>query len=354
MGFTYRTLIKTMLILITCLSLLTSCSKTDADEQADVKLPISENYFIFDTIVTVRVYDENVKEQHFTELQALLEHINETMNRFEESSEVTSINQAAGQAAVKVSAETFYIIKTAKSYAEDSAGKFDPTIGPLVDLWAIGNGGSKVPDDAAIEQARQLVSYEKLVLDESQLSVQLKEAGMTLDLGAIAKGYAADVVAQYLQEQGFNSAIIDLGGNILAMGSKPDGSAWSIGIQSPEEQRGAYIGTLPVHNKTIVTSGIYERYFIDNEQLYHHVIDPFTGYPASNELASVTIVTDSSMHADAMSTAVFLLGVEEGMAYIESRQDAEAIFVTVDKKVYVSSGLHDDFKLTSEDYELAE
>jgi len=342
------------MILVTCFLILSGCGNTVTSSTSTVTKPISKNYFIFDTVVSIRVYDERISDTHFKEIEQLLEHINETMNRFEEESEVSSINQFAGESAVQVSEETFRIIQTAKEYAERSGGKFDPTIGPLVDLWAIGNGGSKVPPQAAIEEAKQLVDYEKLLLDESQLAVQLNDIDMTLDLGAIAKGYAADVVTNYLQKQGFSSAIIDLGGNIVAMGNKPDGSAWSIGIQSPEEKRGNYLGTLEARDQTIVTSGVYERYFIDQDQLYHHVLDPFTGYPANNELVSTTIITDQSMHADAMSTSVFLLGLEKGMAFVEATEHTEAIFVTGEHKVYVTSGLRDRFKLTSEAYEFAE
>lgn len=317
-------------------------------------LPITENYFIFDTVVSVKVYDERVNNDHFEHIENIMKHIDQTMNRFQTESEVAKINQLAGESAVKVSEDTFHIIQVAKDYAIRSGGKFDPTIGPLVDLWAIGNGGSTVPSTEAIDSAMQLVAYDKLLLDEINKTVQLVEKGMTLDLGAIAKGYAADVIAQYLQEEDFSSAIIDLGGNIVAMGRKPNNTAWSIGIQSPEENRGAYLGTLSVENKTIVTSGVYERYFIYEDKQYHHVLDPYTGYPASNELVSATIITDQSMHADAMSTTVFLLGLEEGRKFIEEIENTEAIFVTYDKKVYVTSGLKTEFKLTNEEYKLAE
>lgn len=346
-----------IIVLVACFIFMLGCSNaglSEPSEPAKATLPISENYFIFDTVVSVRVYDERMNAEHFAEIKALLEHINETMNRFEEGSEVTSINHSAGKAAVQVSEETFYIIKTAKEYAERSGGKFDPTVGPLTDLWAIGNGGSKVPKRTAIEDAKQHVTHTKLLLNENDKSVKLAESGMTLDLGAIAKGYAADVVAEYLSEQGFSSAIIDLGGNVLAMGSKPNKSPWLIGIQSPEEKRGEHLGTVAVRNKTIVTSGVYERYFIDNEQLYHHIMDPFTGYPVLNDLASVTIVTEKSINADALSTAVFAQGLEAGLEFVETMDDVEAIFVTADKKVYVTAGLKDIFKLTSEDYQMAE
>lgn len=345
-------------ILIIGLVIILACSGkgigSSDSSSASSTLPISESFFIFDTVVSVRVYDERMSEAHFAQIKKLLERINETMNRFEEGSEVASINQAAGQAAVQVSQETFHVIKQAKQYAERSGGKFDPTIGPLTDLWAIGNGGSRVPDRVAIEQARQLVAYNMLELDEDRTSVKLAEAGMTLDLGAIAKGYAGDVVAEYLQKQGFSSAIIDLGGNVVALGSKPEHAVWTIGIQSPEEKRGEHLGTIAVRNKTVVTSGIYERYFIDQEQIYHHIMDPATGFPVSNELASVTIITDKSIQADALSTAVFVQGLQEGLAFAEALDHVEAIFVTKDKKVHLTSGIKDIFKLTSEDYSLAE
>ncbi len=341
-----------VMILLTFALAISGCSKNEpSGKQEDVS--VSENYFIFDTVVSVRVYDERVTKEHFDDIKKLLENINETMNRLEKDSEVSLINHQAGKQAVVVSPETYLVIKTAKQYAELSEGHFDPTVGPLVDLWAIGNGGTAKPEASLIEKEKQLIDYHKLTLDDDKLAVKLEEAGMTLDLGAIAKGYAADVIAEYLQEHDFKSAIIDLGGNILAMGSKPGGAAWAIGIQSPEEKRGAHLGTIPVINKTVVTSGVYERYFIENGEVYHHVLDPYTGYPSWNGLASVTIVTDVSMDADAMSTAVFVMGLEKGMEFVESIDYAEAIFVTEDKKVYVSSGLKDIFKLVHKEYTLA-
>jgi len=344
--------------LVIIISILTGCSEaenTDTASQSQTQtLPISENYFIFDTVVSVRVYDERIEKSHFDYIESIMEQIDETMNRFKEESEVAKVNRLAGEEAVQVTEETYHIIKTAKEYALRSEGRFEPTIGPLVDLWAIGNGGSEVPPIAEIDAAKQLIDFNKLELNDDSLTVKLQQKGMTLDLGAIAKGYAADVIASYLQEQGFTSAIIDLGGNILAMGSKPDKSPWRIGIQSPDENRGEHLGTISVVNKTIVTSGVYERYFIYDNKQYHHIIDPFTGYPAANELASATIITEKSMHADAMSTTVFLLGLEEGMAFVESTENTEAIFVTNDHKVYVTSGLKDNFKLTRQEYELVE
>ncbi|MNH26479.1 Thiamine biosynthesis lipoprotein ApbE precursor [compost metagenome] len=157
-----------------------------------------------------------------------------------------------------------------------------------------------------------------------------------------------------MKENGFESAIIDLGGNVLAMGPKPGGHDWSIGIQAPDEKRGTHLGLIKVKDKTIVTSGIYERFFKENGVVYHHILDPDDGYPVANDLLSVTIVTQYSMDADALSTSAFSLGLEEGMRFIEARQNTDAIFITENKDIYVTSGLRGQFELTNSDYHLIE
>lgn len=329
------------------------CSSTADQKTAATIEPATERYFIFDTIVSVRVYDDRMTSQHFEEIGAQLERIDQRMNRQLSGSEIDQVNQAAGKKEVSVSDETFKVIQTAIDYAAASGGHFEPTIGPLVDLWGIGSENPTVPAEDKLSAAMQRMSYKDVVLNPENHSIRLKKEGMSLDLGAIAKGYAADVIADYLQQQDFHSAIIDLGGNILAMGAKPDGSPWNIGIQDPGEKRGKHLGTLKVVNKTIVTSGVYERFFEADGKLYHHILNPFTGYPVDNDLLSVTIVTETSMDADAMSTSVFSLGLDEGRRFVESRGDAEAIFVTTDHQIYLTSGLTDTFKLTNEEYQLA-
>lgn len=343
------------LLLLTIL-LIGSIGCTSTADQKEVlnTEPATERYFIFDTIVSLRVYDKRMTSQHFDEVRGLLEQIDLRMNRLLAGSEIDQVNQAAGASAVSVSEETFKVVQTAVDYAAASGGHFDPTVGPLVDLWGIGSEHAAVPEEGKLSAALQQIDYKKVTLDQTSHSIMLEKTGMSLDLGAIAKGYAADVIAEYLQQHDFKSAIIDLGGNILAMGAKPNGSPWNIGVQDPGEQRGQHLGTLEVVNKTIVTSGVYERFFESDGKVYHHILSPFTGYPVDNDLLSVTIVTDASMDADAMSTSVFSLGLAEGQRFIEGRDDAEAIFVTTDHQIYLTSGLMQAFKLTNDDYQLAE
>ena len=179
----------------------------------------------------------------------------------------------------------------------------------------------------------------------------LPEKGMALDLGGIAKGYAGDAVAAELRKNGIKHAIADLGGNLFVIGGKPDGTDWNVGIQTPFKPRGEYFGILCVSDKAVVTSGIYERYFEENGKTYHHIMDTKTGYPIDNELFSVTVVNDSSMAADALAKA-FTMGLTDGMKFIESTKGAEAIFVTKDKKVYLTPGLKGKFKITDSNYKL--
>jgi FAD:protein FMN transferase len=341
------------------IAVLTACGRQgDSDGTAagggSRELPISESYFIFDTLVSVRVYDDRVTPAHFAEIEELLHEIDGQMNRQLEGSELDLVNKQAGKEAVHVSDQTYHVVDTALRYAEASGGKFEPTVGPLVELWGIGQEGASVPTAADIEEAMTFIDYRLVELDPAARTIKLLAPGMSLDLGAIAKGYAADVIAEYLRSQGFESAIIDLGGNILAMGAKPNGSPWTVGIQDPSENRGQHIGLVRVKDKTIVTSGVYERYFIEDGVAYHHIFDTDTGYPVNNGLLSVTIITDRSIDADAMSTTIFSLGLEEGLAFVESREGTDALFITTEGLVYASSGLRGSLEMTDESYQLVE
>ncbi|OUS68320.1 thiamine biosynthesis protein ApbE [Paenibacillus sp. MY03] len=329
---------------------------SDSGDKSNAKRsePQSHTYYIFDTVVTLRVYDDRMTNQHFEEVNEILERIDREMNRQREDSELAEVNAEGGKSAVKVSEETMEVIQAAMVYAHLSEGKFNPAIGPLVDLWRIGNEGASVPEQKLLNEKLELIDFKDVVIDEANRTVRLNRAGMALDLGGIAKGYAADVIADYLKSEGFNSAIIDLGGNIMALGNKPNGSQWNIGIQEPDEQRGQQVGSIKVSNQTVVTSGVYERFFKKDGRLYHHILDTSTGFPVQNGLLSVTLVTNLSIDADALSTTAFAMGAEEGKTFIESLEDAEAIFITENKDIIVTSGLAGRFKLTNKDYRLVE
>lgn len=337
--------------LLICISLVAGCGSSDKNSNGEIK---SKSFFIFDTVVTVKIYDERADDEHFAKIEEILEEIDAKMNRNLESSELAQVNASAGKAPVEVSEETLKLVERALYFAELSDGHFDPTVGPLVDLWGIGGDSARVPGDDELRETLELVDYRLVEVDADESALYLTKRGMSLDLGAIAKGYAGDRIAAYLAEQGFDSAIIDLGGNILATGVKPDGSLWTIGVQDPDDTRGTSVGTMKVNNKTVVSSGVYERYFIEDGVRYHHILDTTDGYPVDNELLSVTIVTTSSTDADALSTAVFSMGLEDGLAFVESLDDVEAVFITEAKQVVASSGLRDVLVLTLPDYEWME
>ncbi|MDH7494473.1 MAG: FAD:protein FMN transferase [Bacillota bacterium] len=296
--------------------------------------------FALGTLVQVRAYASGEGAgKAVDEAFHRIEEIEALMSANIASSDVAELNRNAGGLPSSVAGDTLYVVKRAKEYADLSNGKFDVAIGPLVQLWGIGTKHAKVPSPEDIAVAKQLVHHGEVEVDESGGTVRLPKAGMALDLGAIAKGYAADEAAEVLTERGVESAFIDLGGNILVVGSRPDGSPWRVGIQDPWKERGATFAVLSVRDTAVVSSGTYERFFEQHGRRYHHIIDPDTGYPAETGVVSATIVARRAVDADALSTAVFLLGPSDGMGLVERLPGIEAVIVTEVREVLVSPGL---------------
>ena len=236
------------------------------------------------------------------------------------SSQIAAINTAAGQRAVTVSANVFSVVKAALQYAELTDGAFDPTVGALVKLWGINTDNARVPQQQEIDDALPLVNWRNVIISENadgSGSVMLSQRGMSLDLGGIVKGYAADELVKILQKRNVKRAIIDLGGNVFVYGKKKDGSLWRVGVKDPEFPEGTPALIMHLTNSTVVTSGVYERFFVEDGAWYHHILDTKTGYPASTGLLSTTIICESSMAADALSTSVFALGKERGMELLK-------------------------------------
>jgi FAD:protein FMN transferase len=313
---------------------------------------MSQTYYIYDTVVTIKVFGDTVEQKNMDDIQQMLERMDIELSRTKEGGEVYAVNQAAGKEAVAVSDGTFEVVKQSLKYAEEMNGLFDPTIGPLVDLWNIGSGGEQVPPQADIDKAKALINYKDVIIDEAAKTVKLAKEGMILDLGGIGKGYAADRIAEYLKEQGLDSAMINLGGSsIIALGTKPGGAEWNIGLQDPDQSRGTQLGTIKVSDEVIDASGVYERFFIQDDVRYHHILDPRTGYPSQNGLKSLTIMSPNATDADALSTGVFLMDLEEGMEYLESLpQEVEAFFITEDNKIYATPGIRERLQLTDPTY----
>ncbi len=256
-------------------------------------------------------------------------------------SELSRINQEAGDAPVTVSDTAYELIQDAIHYTRKHADSFDVLMGPLVKLWKIGFGGDSVPDKTEIAKRLALINSADVVLNANEHSVYLAQAGMELDLGAIAKGYFADHISQQLKNQGVTSAIIDLGGNVQILGVNPittDGR-WQIGIQDPQQQRGRPRIQVQTTAKTFVTSGIRERHFEINGRTYHHILDPQTGFPVANDVQQVTIITENSELAEVLSTVCFFKGCERGLALAEGRTGVEAIFIDQTNAIHHTSGL---------------
>lgn len=314
----------------------------------------SKTYYYLGTVNEITIFDKNksASKKLLNNCDSILKDIDNKMSTHIPGSDVFNINKNAGSKFIKVSNDTFSVIKTAIKYSEISKNNFDITIGPLVNLWAIGTDNAKVPSKFEIEDKLNLVDFNKITLDEKNSSVKLNLSNMKIDLGGIAKGYAADKICSYLLKNDVHSALINLGGNVYALGNKLDNTDFTVGIQNPTIPNGNSIGNIKVSNKSVVTSGIYERYIEKDGHIYHHMLSPFTGYPFKNELSSVTIISNKSMICDALSTSVFGLGLKEGSKLIESLNNVEAIFITKDKHVHVTSGLKNKFNLTNNNFNL--
>ena len=312
-------------LLLTVIPTLTGCAKAEPKKESAVG-------FYLDTVITLTAYVDDAQV-----LKDALEECGRyeaMLSRTREGSDVWRVNHAGGEP-VAVSGETLEIINTARQVSEMTGGAFDITIAPASTLWDFTSGRHQLPDAGVLEAAASRIDYTKVKVEGD--TVALPE-GMMIDLGGIAKGYIADAVKQYLIDRGVKSAILSFGGNIVAIGEKPDGSPWKVGVQDIDKPTGAYMAVARNFGGSTVTSGIYERGFELDGRYYHHILDAHTGWPVDNELASVTIFSDSSMWGDALATAAFALGMDEGMALIESIDGVEAAFIARDRTIRTTSG----------------
>lgn len=311
--------------------------------------PVRQTELALGTVCSVSLFDSKEKAL----LPAAFSLISQLENKISKNipdSEISKLNRNAGISPVILSEPVFQLLTMANKFSILSEGMFDVTIDPVVELWGIGTDHAAVPPLDKLEHAVSLVDYRKVVLDSAGSSAFLPEKDLAVDLGGIAKGYIADRVRDLLVSGGSGGGIIDLGGNILVFGKKPDGSDFRIGIQDPFGGRGSSIGVLTMKEGSLVTSGIYERFFEQDGKKYHHIFDVKTGYPVDNSLAGVSIMTQESASGDALSTAVFVLGLEKGIELVEGTDGVEAIFITKDKEVYISSGLKESFTLTDRNF----
>lgn len=314
------------------------------------KEPVSGSEFCLDTSCEITIYDmegmsedkaAGIIDQAFAEIKEYENMLSRTV----EGSDVYRINHADGKS-TEVSAETLDVIRTGLLMAELSGGKFDITVGALTDLWKFTSDNPSVPEDQEIRKALETVGYENITMKGNE--VGLSDSETRIDLGGVAKGYIADKTGEYMEAQGVTKAIINLGGNITAIGEKEEDTPWTIGIERPYSDRSEIVGSIKVSDKTVVTSGIYERQFVEDGVRYHHVLDPQTGYPAETDLEAVTItaVKGNSGFCDSLSTACLILGKEKAHRLVLKLQDEypqmeiEAAFIDKNDNIAQTDGMN--------------
>ena len=323
---------------------LSACGKeqTGKKDNADIT-EYSKNLFAMDTYMELKAYGKD-SEEAVEKAAEYIEKLDDMLSTGDENSEISILNR---QREETVSDECRELIEKALEISKDTQGAFNPAIYPVMQLWGFDTKDFRVPEKNEIDKVLSVIDTEQIIVKQNEIS--LKKEGMKIDLGGIAKGYTSGKVMEIFREYGIESGLVSLGGNVQALGTKTDGSDWKVAVQHPDDSE-QYLGILEINNKAVITSGGYERYFVEDGKTYHHIIDPATGYPADSGLKSVTIVSEDGTLADGLSTSIFIMGKDKGIEYWKnSSKNFDMILCTTDDELYVTSGISDDF---SSDYEV--
>ena len=350
-------------VLVCPLLLLTGCQNAAGTNTDTGKEPISISSIKLNTAVQITIYDSQDKSL-LDDCLALCDKYELIFSRTDEESELYKLNHRISDSAVSnqttetqptpyqingttntwhISEDLAALLSEGLSITKESDGAFDIAIAPLTSLWDFTAEDPKVPDDADIQNALPQCSSDGVTIDGQDIT--LPSDDIQFDVGAIAKGYIADRLKDFLVKKGVNSAIINLGGNVLCIGSKPDGTPFKVGIQKPFADRNETEAVMDITGKSVVSSGIYERCFKQGGKLYHHILNPQTGYPYENGLISVTIISDQSVDGDALSTTCFALGLEDGLKFAE-KKGVQAVFITEDYELHYTDGFQDEINVT--------
>ncbi len=307
--------------------LLTGCSGAEFSESS---------IYSMDTYMTVRVYGSDAAAQ-VDQVVSQIQTYNSQLSATDPQSPLSALNR---DGSAQLPPDVLDLLQRTVSLSERTGGALEPTVYPLVCLWGFPQKQYRVPDPTEITDALSKVGTAHIHIDEATVTL---DSGSQLDFGAVAKGYTGQRCAQLLQENGVSAALLSLGGNVQTVGTKPDGSAWVVGITDPN-QPDTYFATLTfTGTRSVVTSGGYQRYFAQNGKRYHHILDPATGYPAESGLQSVTVVTEDGLLADGLSTALFVMGLDKAIAFYRESNDFEAVFLTNDGSIYLTEGLTEAF-----------
>lgn len=342
-----KTLLASSLVFVLLLS--AGCSKQNSssqDQDASQETPyITRTLIKLNTVVTVTIYDKQ-EEELLDGAMEVCDYYEEIFSRTSETSELYKFNHGLlntatdGTNQAELTPDLAGLISKGIAYGDLSKGKFDITVAHLAELWNFTADTPQVPSDEDINALLPYVNYKDIQVNGNV--VTLANENMAIDLGAIAKGYIADRMKEYLLEQGVKSAMINLGGNVLCVGSKPDGTPFKIGIQKPFADRNETIAVVGIDDLSVVSSGIYERSFTVDDKFYHHILNPATGYPYDTDLVAVTIISEKSVDGDGLSTSCFGLGLEDGLELINSLENTYAVFITSDYELHYSDGFFEN------------
>lgn len=322
-----------VLLFLLCIAMLTACQNSDENKK------VSKDIFAMDTYMTVTAYGKNA-ENGVNKAVDEINRLETVLSAEKQESDIYKLNETGSGT---LSTDTKDIVSKALEINKTTNGAFDISIYPLMVKWGFTTQKYNVPSKNEISKLLKDVDSSKIIFDEKSGNVKLKE-NMKIDLGGIAKGYTSNRVMQIFKECGVKSGLVSLGGNVQALGTKTDGTAWQIAIENPDKSSD-YIGVVSVKDKAVITSGGYERYFEKNGKTYHHILDPETGYPAESGVKSVTIVSDDGTLADALSTSLFVMGKEKALDYWhEHKNEFDTVLVEDNGDITITGGLEKIFK----------
>ena len=341
-----------MVMACVCLSvslLLGGCNNIKHDTTTETKNTqteekASKDIFAMDTYMTVTAYGAKAQEA-VDEAEAEIQRLDELLSTGNEESEIAQLNQ---NKSATLSEDAGYLVERALELNKETDGAFDIAIYPVMEAWGFPTQNYQVPTADTLESLLKLVDASQIIYDEDSRKISFGQEGMKIDLGGIAKGYTSSRIMEIYKENNISSGLVNLGGNVQALGTKTDGSKWRVAVQSPDDTED-YLGILSVEDKAVITSGGYERYFEQDGKTYHHIIDPKTGYPAENGLTSVTVVSEDGTLADGLSTSLFIMGKDKAIEFWRAHSDEfDIIMLTDEGKLYVTERIQDDFSTEME------
>ena len=327
-------------VIATVILLLSLLGCSSQQNETDTEKTIS--FFAMDTYIELTASGENADASLAT-AQKRIEELEHLWSVTDKKSEIYALNHSKGQSLL-LSDDTAALLSFALKVAQKTNGALEPTIYPVLAAWGFTTEERNIPSEQEMAQSMELVGYKNVELIGNTAALPI---GMQVDLGAVGKGYASDEVAEILRENEINSALLDVGGSVQMIGKKPDGSDWKIGLKNPLSD--GNLGVLSISDCAVVTSGNYERYFIGEDgKRYGHIIDPATGHPTENELASVTVIAKNAKLCDGLSTALFVMGLENARDYWKKHQDFDMILIMENGEIHLTEGIKNNFSLSEE------